>query len=184
MLMCLVSLFASCVQTDMYELYDDDGTELLSPRKKGTKDIEGMAVQYTCGIHCLSYISGKSLYKVGQAAIANGIDPHNTPLTAAELIRISGSIEGGGCNFTGYVEYLVNGHDNRAAIVSLLNGWGGNKISVIVNINGHYVVGEKVDKKENKKTGEIKYYLETYDPQTGGSGYYKTNDSSIRAVIY
>lgn len=38
MLTCLISMFTSCVQSDMYELYDEDGTEWLSPRRKGTKD--------------------------------------------------------------------------------------------------------------------------------------------------
>ena len=37
-LTCVISMFTSCVQSDMYELYDEDGTECFSPRRKGTKD--------------------------------------------------------------------------------------------------------------------------------------------------
>ena len=39
MLTCVVSVFTSCVQSDMYEMYDEDG--YFIPRGKKTKDIGG-----------------------------------------------------------------------------------------------------------------------------------------------
>lgn len=37
------TLFTSCVDGDMYNLYDEDGMEWFSPRRKGTKDYDPQA---------------------------------------------------------------------------------------------------------------------------------------------
>lgn len=182
MLTCLISMFTSCVQSDLYELYDDE-TEILSPRKKGAKDMEFFEEpKYTCGIHCLKYISHKSLYVVGRAAQDLGINPFGaSPLRGIEILSISNAISAG---LSGCVDYVVNGQDNRANLVNTLNSYAGSKISILVNIEHHWIVGEEVYVKENKKTGEKKYKLRTVDPQNNSGNVYETNDESILAIIY
>ena len=182
LLVSISSLFTSCVQEDLFEMYDNE-TELMSPRRKGAKDMEFFEEpKYTCGIHCLKYISHKSLYAVGRAAQDLGINPFGaSPLNGIEILKISNAI---GAGLSGCVDYVVNGQDNRANLVNTLNSYAGSKISILVNIEHHWIVGEEVYVKENKKTGEKKYKLKTVEPQNNTGNEYETNDELILAIIY
>ena len=103
MLLSVGALFTSCVQGDLYDLYEEDGTELMSPRKKGSKDMPGFfdEPKYACGIHCISYVSGKTCRDVQKAANSVGLGSQ-ADHTGAELIRIAGAVEG--ASFSGYVQ--------------------------------------------------------------------------------
>lgn len=91
MLTCVVSLFTSCVQGDMFDLYDEDGMEIMFPRKKGAKDngsqLQGevkdspyyhrivKALQTGCGPRALdSKFPGKWRDKVKEATEATRLE--------------------------------------------------------------------------------------------------------------
>lgn len=176
------SLFTSCVQEDFYEIYDE--ADYSSPRKKSSKDMAGFFDEptYTCGIHCISYVSKKSLRDVAKAAKSVGLEPTKTALTGSELIKIAGAVDG--VSFSGCVECETTDTQHRAALIEKLNSFGGNKVSILVLVNTHWVVGTKVGIKEKKKTGEVKYWVETIDPQDNSCNSYWTNDTDIRSVVF
>lgn len=177
------ALFTSCVQGDLYDLYEEDGTELMSPRKKCSKDMPGFfdEPKYACGIHCISYVSRKTCRDVQKAANSVGLGSQ-ADHTGAELIRIASAVEG--ASFSGYVQCETTDAQHRQALIDKLNSFGGSSVSILVLINTHWVVGTEVKMKENKKTGVVNYWVNTFDPQDNSSNSYDTNDTCIRCVVY
>lgn len=180
MLTCVISMFTSCVQGDMYELYDDE-TEMLSPRRKGAKDMEFFQEpKYSCGIHCISYVAKKTPRDVAKVAKAVGFQI-DQDLTGDEILKIVAAVDG--VSFSGCVKCETSDKQNRSALISTLNSYGGSDATLLVLIEYHWVVGT-VTKKENKKTGVVKYSVDTFDPQDNSSNSYSTNDTDIRSVVF
>lgn len=78
-LITFTSLISSCVEGDLYDLYDEElSLNDLTVKKKTTKDVYGEASQEQCGFCCMAYIkfgnvNSQSINQVYQFARDAGV---------------------------------------------------------------------------------------------------------------
>ena len=176
LLIGMMAMMTSCVQGDLYELYEDDDLSFSTQRQKKNKDVSTYSAQ--CGVWCLSYLTGKEPRVIETFAHDScHIDcgGNDEPLTGSKILEIGRRLN---CGFTDWIGTHSGGMVDYLPITSVLSSISGNFI-VDLN-NAHYVVGTGTNK---TKKGEWVIY--TIDPQNGNSrGTYSISDGQVWGIVY
>lgn len=206
-LFCIIAIFSSCVQGDLYdELYDE--YDVSSPRtKKSKSDGNTIGNAYSCGACCAAYIKsgcnrpGTSDYDIAMQRVIEACNAH-TP-----RINYQNSSGATGSELQSFFNAIMSGHweiqsrdgqdPNTDEVIP--NYFGTTIDAIIINGTypmlvefkeggiGHWVVATHFTKEKEKgffknKYTEIVNEVDYYDPWAEGGG--TKNMEDIKFVIY
>lgn len=190
--LCLLTFMSSCVETDLYELYDDnDFIQGYAPRQKKSK--ESNYSSYTCGVCCVAYIinNNNSNITVTLETVINkcnnlGISwGSQTPLTESQIESLlEACIPNSNWNhltWNATINGIVQPNYYASEMTSLFEG--DNYPMVINTGSNHWIVAESY-RSEKKRWGKIVSCTEVswYDPQQHYGDYSDIHDFPI--IIY
>lgn len=180
MLTCVVPLFTSCVEGDLYDLYDEDmSTDEAITKKKMTKDNS----TYNCGVCSAAYIMGDGDLYDGLDVVLDkcnkrGMDiNYGTTWNSGEMQGLMNDLYGGD-----YWHYMSRTATNSYGMSvdlteSMKDVFRNESYPMILIIPNHIVVATGYYYNWNHKL-KVNYY----DAQAGQSGSYFV--SEIDGVIY
>lgn len=173
LLITFSTMMSSCVEGDLYDLYDEDfDINDLTVRKKTTKDVFGEASPEQCGFCCMAYIrfgnvDSQSISKVYQfakeAGVTNGVI-NNNALTSSDIAAACNGNVGSISTWIG-INWIINGssYTDRSYLINILNTTS--TIPVIIQKEpNHWVVGTHID-----KNAQTVSYVDPKYTNSGGS---------------
>lgn len=152
LLFCVVTIMSSCVQGDLYELYDDNlSIEKYLLVNKTTKDYAVSSAQ--CGFCCMAYIKygnleGQSINNIFgfaiEAGVTNGVSNNNS-LTSEDIAKTCSQGDIADISTWTGIRYTINGNSyiTRQYVIEALRL---THAPIIIQIEEHHwVVGTNID---------------------------------------
>lgn len=183
LLFCVVSMMSSCVQGDLYDLYEDELCMMSQvPRNKKTK--ENVVSEAQCGICCMAYlkygnVDGQSIGKIIGFAEKLNISTDNA-LTSGNIADICESNGIGNITTWVGIRYTVNGQTItiRDYVIQQLNT---GKIPVIIQKeSNHWVVGTSI----NTNSQTVNYLDPKYTDYSGYNLQGSVSFNQIDCLVY